>query len=108
MARLAFLAVLLLASAPSVAADPQWIVAFGRGTESADTDIVRLGYRHPLKENGAWWRPSHVQLGASVWQVPDIRGTTRRFDVNATAIWRSEKPWGYLEGGFGAYLLSKK
>jgi hypothetical protein len=94
---------------PSIsnAAEPQWIALFGRGTESADTDIVRLAYRHPLKDNGDWWRPSHVQLGASVWQVPDIRGTTRRFDVNATAIWRAERPWGYLEGGFGGYLLSK-
>jgi len=94
---------------PSIsnAAESQWIALFGRGTESADTDIVRLAYRHPLKDNGDWWRPSHVQLGASVWQVPDIRGTTRRFDVNASAIWRAERPWGYLEGGFGGYLLSK-
>ena len=55
--------------------------------------------------------PSHAQLGASVWRVPDIRGTTRRFDLNATAIWRSERRWGklggYLEAGFGGYLLSK-
>jgi hypothetical protein len=88
-------------------ADPQWIAAFGRGTESADTDIVRLAYRHPLKENGRWWMPSHAQLGASVWSVPDIRGTTRRFDLNASAIWRAERGWGYYEAGFGGYLLSK-
>jgi lipid A 3-O-deacylase len=92
---------------PGFAAEPQWIAVFGRGTESADTDIFRLGYRHPLKENGAWWVPSHVQLGASVWRVPDIRGTTRRFDLNATAIWRAERAWGYYEAGFGGYLLSK-
>jgi hypothetical protein len=42
-----------------------------------------------------------------VWQVPDIRGSTRRLDLNATAIWRNERPWGYLEAGFGGYLLSK-
>jgi hypothetical protein len=90
-----------------VAAEPQWVALFGRGTESADTDIVRLGYRHPLKDDGRWWMPSHAQLGASVWRVPDIRGTTRRFDLNATAIWRGERPWGYLEAGFGGYLLSK-
>jgi hypothetical protein len=89
------------------AAEPQWVALFGRGTESADTDIVRLAYRHPLKDNGKWWMPSHAQLGASVWRVPDIRGTTRRFDLNATAIWRGERPWGYLEAGFGGYLLSK-
>ena len=103
----ALLVLMALASGAASAADPQWTAIFGRGVESADTDIVRLAYRHPLKDNGAWWRPSHAQLGASVWQVPDIRGTTRRFDLNVTAIWRSEKPWGYLEGGFGSYLLSK-
>jgi lipid A 3-O-deacylase len=89
------------------AAEPQWIAALGRGTESADTDIVRLAYRHPLKDNDEWWMPSHAQFGASVWRVPDIRGTTRRLDVNATAIWRAERTWGYLEAGFGGYLLSK-
>ena len=88
------------------ATEPQWIAAFGRGTDSADADIVRLAYRHPLKD-GDWWKPSHAQLGASVWRVPDIRGTTRRFDLNATAIWRAERGWGYYEAGFGGYLLSK-
>jgi hypothetical protein len=39
--------------------------------------------------------------------VPDIRGTTRRFDLNVTAIWRQDKPWWYWEAGFGGYLLSK-
>ena len=91
----------------SSAADPQWVAFFGRATESQETDIVRLGYRLPLKESESWWMPTHVQLGASVWQVPDIRGTTRRFDVNATSIWRNEKSWGYWEAGFGGYLLSK-
>jgi lipid A 3-O-deacylase len=99
--------VVFLAPAISNAAEPQWIAVFGRGTESADTDIVRLGYRHPLKDNGEWWMPSHAQVGASVWRVPDIRGTTRRFDLNATSIWRNEKSWGYWEAGFGGYLLSK-
>jgi hypothetical protein len=89
------------------AAEPQWIAAFGRGADSDDTDIVRLAYRHPLKENGQWWMPSHAQLGASLWRVPDIRGTTRRFDLNATAIWRADRGWGYYEAGFGGYLLSK-
>ena len=106
MARLALIVILFL-SGSAWGADPQWVATFGRGTESADTDIVRIAYRHPLKENGAWWMPSHAQLGTSVWRVPDIRGTTRRLDVNATAIWRSERPWGYLEAGFGSYLLSK-
>jgi hypothetical protein len=107
MARAVFLALVLIACRPGAAADPQWIAAFGRGTESDETDIVRLAYRHPLKENGEWWRPSHVQLGASSWHVPDVHGTTRRFDLNVSAIWRGDKPWGYWEAGFGGYLLSK-
>ena len=107
MGRVILLAFGLSLAGAASAAEPQWIAVFGRGTESADTDIVRLAYRHPLKENGAWWRPSHAQFGASVWQVPDIRGTTRRFDLNASAIWRAERGWGYYEGGFGGYLLSK-
>jgi len=105
--RRALLIALLLLSETVFAAEPQWIGVFGRSTESNETDLVRLAYRHPLKDNGAWWMPSHAQLGASIWQVPDIRGSTRRLDVNLTAIWRAEKPWGYLEGGFGGYLLSK-
>jgi len=101
----------LVLASHGLAAEPQWIAVLGRGTESADTDIVRIAYRHPLKENGAWWMPSHAQLGGSVWRVPDIRGATRRFDLNATSIWRSERRWGklggYLVAGFGGYLLSK-
>jgi hypothetical protein len=98
---------LLLLSLPSPAAEPEWVAVFGRGADAADTDIVRLGYRWALRENGRWWLPSHAQLGASVWRVPDITGTTRRFDLNATAIWRAERSWGYYEAGFGGYLLSK-
>ena len=89
------------------AADSQWIGVFGRGADAADTDIVRLAYRQPLKESEAWWMPSHVQYGVSAWRVPDIAGTTRRLDLNATAIWRAERGWGYYEAGFGPYLLSK-
>jgi hypothetical protein len=101
------LIVALLLPSLADAADRQWIAAFGRATESQETDIVRLAYRHPLPNSEAWWRPTHVQFGGSVWQVPDIRGSTRRVDLNATAIWRNERPWGYLEAGFGGYLLSK-
>ena len=107
MARIALLLTGLLLLHPALAADGQWIALFGKGTESADTDILRLAYRHPLKQNGSWWVPSHAQFGASLWRVPDIRGTTRRFDLNATAIWRAERGWGYYEAGFGGYLLSK-
>jgi hypothetical protein len=38
--------------------------------------------------------------------VPDLKGTTHRYDANASAIWRAERGWGYFEGGFGPYLLS--
>lgn len=92
---------------PTSAAEPQLGAIFGRATESQETEIVRLFYRHPLPPSEAWWMPTHAQGGASVWRVPDIRGTTRRLDLNATAIWRAERAWGYLEAGFGGYLLSK-
>jgi len=107
MARATLFVLGLVFAISAMAGEAQWIAAFGRGTESAETDIVRLGYRHPLKDNGEWWRPSHVQLGVSLWRVPDIRGETRRLDLNVTSIWRSDKPWGYFEAGFGGYLLSK-
>ena len=58
-----------------------------------DTNVM-AGNTGPLKENGEWWRPSHVQLGAGSWHVPDVRGTTRRFDLNVSAIWRGDKTWG--------------
>ena len=105
--RLLIAAMFLALPALASAADRQWIAAFGRATESQETDVVRLAYRHPLPNSEAWWKPSHVQFGGSLWQVPDIRGSTRRLDLNATAIWRNERPWGYLEAGFGGYLLSK-
>lgn len=106
MARFVFV-LLLFASQLSLAADPEWGLVFGRSTDAHETDIVRLTYRHPLKDNGAWWMPTQLQLGASVWRVPDIGGITRRLDVNATPIWRTSAPWGYAEAGIGVYLLSK-
>ena len=99
--------VLLFCSASAWAADGQWIAAFGRSTKSNETDILRLAYRHPLPPRDEWWMPTHAQLGASVWRVPDLGGTTRRLDLNATSIWRAERSWGYFEAGFGGYLLSK-
>ena len=104
-------ALMLMLPLASNAADPQWVAIVGHGLEAADTDIVRLGYRLPLRESDKWWLPTHAQLGGSVWRVPDIAGTTRRLDLNATAIWRAERKWerfgGYWEAGFGPYLLSK-
>ena len=105
--RYVILSVFLGLPALCAAAEPQWVAVFGRATESQETDIARIAYRHPLPPREAWWMPSHLQFGGSVWRVPDIRGKTRRFDLNASSIWRKERPWGYFEAGFGGYLLSK-
>jgi hypothetical protein len=80
----------------------------GRTSEDEATDVVRLIYRRPLNVEGrAWWWPQHLQLGAGVWRVPDLTGPTRRFDVSITPVWRYEGAHAYVEGGFGAYVLSK-
>jgi Lipid A 3-O-deacylase (PagL) len=82
----------------------------GRATDSDDTDIVRLAYRRPLAVAGdafrPWWQPRYIQFGASVWRLPDLGGTTRRYDANVTPVWRREAARGYLEAGIGVYLLS--
>jgi lipid A 3-O-deacylase len=106
MARIMLAAILLFAGT-TLAADREIGMTFGRATDSGDFDVVRLNYRHPLPEKDAWWMPTHLQLGAGLWRVPDIRGSTQRFDLNATPIWRTGNSWGYLEAGFGVYLLSK-
>jgi hypothetical protein len=106
MARV-IIALLFFISQLNSAAAGELGVSLGRATDSGDFDIVRLAYRHPLPEKDAWWMPTHLQLGASLWRVPDIRGSTQRFDLNATPVWRSMNSWGYVEAGIGAYLLSK-
>src|SRR6266446_6093437 len=109
----ATVAAMLLASAGSVlAAEPQLGLSVGRAFGSQDTDILRLTYRRPLEpRDGARWWPQQLQLGASVWRVPDLGGVTRRFDVNVTPVWRSQTAFGgvakgYVEAGLGVYLLS--
>jgi len=104
---------ILLASAGSVlAAEPELGVLFARSFDAHETDILRLTYRRPLEpHDGARWWPQQLQLGASIWRVPDLGGITRRFDVNITPVWRSETAFGgaakgYVEAGLGAYLLS--
>jgi len=77
--RRALLILALLAIAPAAAAEP---------------------------DASGWW-PTHLQLGASAWRVPDISGTTRRYDLNATAVWRKDTGRGYFEAGFGPCLLSR-
>jgi lipid A 3-O-deacylase len=39
--------------------------------------------------------------------VPDIRGVTRRFDLNATPVWRHNIGPAYVEAGIGVYFLTK-
>lgn len=102
----AVLAVALFSAAPAAAAEHEVVAFFGRATGGKDVDIARLAYRRTLQPNARWWWPTHMQLGASAWWVPDISGTTHRYDVNVSAIWRAEREWGYYEGGFGPYFLS--
>ena len=109
----ATVAAMLLASAGSVlAAEPELGLSVARAFGSQDTDVLRLTYRSPLApRDGARWWPQQLQLGASIWRVPDLGGITRRFDLNVTPVWRSESAFGgaakgYLEAGLGVYLLS--
>jgi hypothetical protein len=104
MARFIMAVILLLTATLGSAGEIGLIL--GRSTETDETDIIRLTYRHPLAAK-EWWMPTHLQLGASVWRVPDVRGTNRRFDLNVTPVWRGMNSWGYVEAGFGGYLLSK-
>src|SRR4026209_1863003 len=92
-------ALLLALPLISRAADPQWVGILGHRANAADTDIARIGYRFALPDKDAWWMPTHVQLGASVWRVPDLAGTTRRPGPNATAVWRDGAPRGERGGG---------
>jgi len=106
-------AAILLAGASSVlAAEPELGVSVARSFDAHETDILRLMYRSPLAlHDGARWWPQQLQLGASIWRVPDLGGITRRFDLNITPVWRSESAFGaaakgYVEAGLGVYLLS--
>jgi hypothetical protein len=99
------LAILLLC-APAAAAAGEMAAFFGRATGNKDVDIARLAYRQALQPSERWWWPTHFQVGGSAWSVPDITGTTHRYDAHATAVWRAERAWGYFEGGFGPYFLS--
>jgi hypothetical protein len=105
-------AILLAGASSALAAEPELGLSVARAFGSQDTDILRLTYRSPLapRDDGRWW-PQQLQLGASVWRVPDLGGITRRFDVNVTPVWRSETAFGgaakgYVEAGLGVYLLS--
>jgi Lipid A 3-O-deacylase (PagL) len=101
---------LLVATAQAAEPGSELALMVGRATDSDDTDIVRLAYRRQLDvaRDGSrpWWRPHYIQFGASVWRLPDLGGSTRRYDANVTPVWRSEGARGYVEAGIGVYLLS--
>jgi lipid A 3-O-deacylase PagL len=82
------------------------VFSLGRAAENADIDVVRLAYRRTLPSDARWWVPTHVEVGAGVWRVPDLAGTTQRFDLHATPVWRADFARTYVEGGIGLYLLS--
>jgi lipid A 3-O-deacylase len=101
-------ALALLAFTAAAAAQSQSEVMFsvGRGVDNADIDVVRLAYRRTLPNDSHWWVPTLVELGGGIWRVPDLAGTTQRFDLHATPVWRADFARTYVEGGIGVYLLS--
>ena len=105
---LALVAVGCLAFGGTAVAEPQseLMVSVARGVDDADIDVVRLAYRRMLPGEGGWWRPTLVELGGGIWRVPDLAGSTERFDLHATPIWRADFARTYVEGGIGLYLLS--
>jgi len=103
LVNLAFLAV-----AGTATAQPQSevMVSAGRGVDDADIDVVRLAYRRTLASDPRWWVPTLVEFGGGIWRVPDLAGTTQRFDLHATPVWRADYARTYVEAGIGLYLLS--
>jgi lipid A 3-O-deacylase len=101
-------ALALLAFMTAAAAQPQSevMLSVGRGADDADIDVVRLAYRRTLPNDSRWWVPTLVEFGGGIWRVPDLAGTTQRFDVHATPVWRRDFARTYVEGGIGVYLLS--
>jgi lipid A 3-O-deacylase len=101
-------ALALLAFTAAAAAQPQSdvMVSVGRGADNADIDLLRLAYRRTLPSDARWWVPTLVELGGGIWRVPNLGGTTQRFDLHATPVWRGDFARTYVEGGIGVYLLS--
>jgi lipid A 3-O-deacylase len=103
-----------LVAGSAFAGEPEIGLVLGRGDRSQETEVVRLGYRQALDVDEArsrWW-PGQLQYAVGIWRVPDLRGETRRYDFSVTPVWRGESALGnalrgYVEAGFGAYLLSR-
>ena len=100
------LAFLAFGGAAAAQTQSEVMLSLGRGAENADIDLVRLAYRRALASDARWWVPTQVELGGGIWRVPDLAGTTQRFDLHATPIWRADFARTYIEGGIGLYLLS--
>ena len=103
---IAMLAFLTFGGAAAAQTQSEVVLSLGRGAENADIDVVRLAYRRTLASDARWWVPTQVELGGGVWRVPDLAGTTQRFDLHATPVWRADFARTYIEGGIGLYLLS--
>jgi hypothetical protein len=105
---LALVAVASLAIGGTAVAQPQSevVVSVARGVADADIDVLRLAYRRSLATDAHWWAPKLVELGGGIWRVPDLAGTTQRFDLHATPVWRADFARAYVEGGIGLYMLS--
>ena len=99
-------AFLAFAGIAAAQAQSEVMVSAARGVNDADIDVVRLAYRRTLPSNPHWWVPTLVELGGGIWRVPDLAGTTQRFDLHATPVWRADFARTYVEGGIGLYLLS--
>src|SRR6185295_8647196 len=99
-------AFLVLAGTTAAQSQSDVMVSLGRGADNADIDVVRLAYRRTLVSDPRWWVPTLVELGGGTWRVPDLAGTTQRFDLHATPVWRADFARTYVEGGIGLYLLS--
>jgi hypothetical protein len=99
-------AFLAFAGTAAAQAQSEVMASLGRGADNADIDVVRLAYRRTLASDSRWWVPTLVELGGGIWRVPDLAGTTQRFDLHATPVWRADFARTYVEGGIGLHLLS--
>ena len=105
-ALLAGIACLALGNMAEAQPQSEFVVSVARGAENADIDVLRLAYRRNLGTDAHWWAPTLVELGGGIWRVPDLAGTTQRFDLHATPVWRADFARTYVEGGIGLFLLS--
>lgn len=100
------LALLAFATAAAGQAQSDVMASVGHGFNNADIDVLRLAYRRTLPADTPWWVPTLAEFGGGIWRVPNLGGTTQRFDLHATPVWRADFSRTYVEGGIGLYMLS--